>query len=170
MLWTSVRWSCLMCCFSTTIIPHLNVHLFNVFFLCVYFKTRYKESWTKLRDAGYELRLDAIPFQAAKTSGDIFSDVRVILSCAFFCCHLSGQSKWALYYFTSSKNTKSSLRSQRVRWLVWKDYKMTLTLPTQCMPPSYTVMWVQNFFLYIYLNIWISEWRLTDLTHAHFID
>ncbi|GAA6110303.1 nebulin-related-anchoring protein isoform X2 [Tachysurus ichikawai] len=37
-------------------------------------ETRYKESWTKLRDAGYELRLDAIPFQAAKTSGDIFSD------------------------------------------------------------------------------------------------
>ncbi|XP_017338645.1 nebulin-related-anchoring protein isoform X4 [Ictalurus punctatus] len=37
-------------------------------------ETCYKESWTKLRDAGYQLRLDAIPFQAAKSSGDILSD------------------------------------------------------------------------------------------------
>ncbi|XP_053367557.1 nebulin-related-anchoring protein [Clarias gariepinus] len=37
-------------------------------------ETRYKESWTKLRDAGYRLRLDAIPFQAAKSSGEILSD------------------------------------------------------------------------------------------------
>ncbi|KAK3559454.1 hypothetical protein QTP86_013637, partial [Hemibagrus guttatus] len=37
-------------------------------------ETHYKESWTKLRDAGYKLRLDAIPFQAAKTSGEILSD------------------------------------------------------------------------------------------------
>ncbi|XP_028844222.1 nebulin-related-anchoring protein [Denticeps clupeoides] len=35
---------------------------------------RYKESWTKIRDAGYKLRLDAITFQAAKTSGEILSD------------------------------------------------------------------------------------------------
>ncbi|XP_041939746.1 nebulin-related-anchoring protein [Alosa sapidissima] len=36
--------------------------------------TRYKESWTKIRDAGYQLRLDAIPFQAAKASNEILSD------------------------------------------------------------------------------------------------
>ncbi|XP_012670070.2 nebulin-related-anchoring protein [Clupea harengus] len=35
---------------------------------------RYKESWTKIKDAGYHLRLDAISFQAAKSSNDIFSD------------------------------------------------------------------------------------------------
>ncbi|KAM7074176.1 nebulin-related-anchoring protein isoform 10-T10 [Molossus nigricans] len=38
-------------------------------------ETRYKESWSKLRDGGYRLRLDAIPFQAAKASGEIISDV-----------------------------------------------------------------------------------------------
>ncbi|KAF7705378.1 nebulin-related-anchoring protein [Silurus meridionalis] len=37
-------------------------------------ETRYKESWTQLRDAGYKLSLDAIPFQAAKSSGEILSD------------------------------------------------------------------------------------------------
>uniref|UniRef100_A0A3B3SDX1 Nebulin-related anchoring protein n=1 Tax=Paramormyrops kingsleyae TaxID=1676925 RepID=A0A3B3SDX1_9TELE len=37
-------------------------------------ETRYKESWTKLRDTGYKLRLDAIPFQAAKASTDILND------------------------------------------------------------------------------------------------
>ncbi|KAL2078017.1 hypothetical protein ACEWY4_025702 [Coilia grayii] len=36
--------------------------------------TRYKQSWTKIRDAGYQLRLDAIPFQAAKASNEILSD------------------------------------------------------------------------------------------------
>lgn len=35
----------------------------------------YKESWTKLRDGGYKLRLDAIPFQSAKASAEILSDV-----------------------------------------------------------------------------------------------
>ncbi|XP_066548934.1 nebulin-related-anchoring protein [Amia ocellicauda] len=39
-------------------------------------ETCYKQSWTKLRDAGYKLRLDAIPFQAAKASGDIISDYK----------------------------------------------------------------------------------------------
>ncbi|XP_073934371.1 nebulin-related-anchoring protein isoform X5 [Castor canadensis] len=39
-------------------------------------ETRYKESWSKLRDAGYKLRSDAIPFQAAKASGDIISDYK----------------------------------------------------------------------------------------------
>ncbi|XP_034564098.1 nebulin-related-anchoring protein [Notolabrus celidotus] len=34
----------------------------------------YKESWTKVRDGGYKLRLDAIPFQSAKASADILSD------------------------------------------------------------------------------------------------
>uniref|UniRef100_A0A8C7DHB6 Nebulin-related anchoring protein n=1 Tax=Oncorhynchus kisutch TaxID=8019 RepID=A0A8C7DHB6_ONCKI len=37
-------------------------------------ETRYKESWTKIRDGGYKLRLDAIPFQSAKASGNILSD------------------------------------------------------------------------------------------------
>ncbi|KAM9326442.1 nebulin-related-anchoring protein [Gastrophryne carolinensis] len=37
-------------------------------------ETRYKESWTHLRDGGYKLKLDAIPFQAAKASGEIISD------------------------------------------------------------------------------------------------
>ncbi|XP_045425328.1 nebulin-related-anchoring protein isoform X1 [Lemur catta] len=39
-------------------------------------ETRYKESWSKLRDSGYKLRLDAIPFQAAKASGEIISDYK----------------------------------------------------------------------------------------------
>uniref|UniRef100_A0AAR2LMX2 Nebulin-related anchoring protein n=1 Tax=Pygocentrus nattereri TaxID=42514 RepID=A0AAR2LMX2_PYGNA len=39
-------------------------------------ESRYKESWMKLRDGGYKLRLDAIPFQAAKSSAEILSDVR----------------------------------------------------------------------------------------------
>ncbi|KAI7796739.1 nebulin-related-anchoring protein [Triplophysa rosa] len=37
-------------------------------------ESRYKESWTKIKDAGYKLRLDAIPFQAAKSSAEILSD------------------------------------------------------------------------------------------------
>lgn len=37
-------------------------------------ESRYKESWTKLRDGGYKLSLDAIPFQSAKASADILSD------------------------------------------------------------------------------------------------
>ncbi|KAA0725070.1 Nebulin-related-anchoring protein [Triplophysa tibetana] len=39
-------------------------------------ESRYKESWTKMKDAGYKLRLDAIPFQSAKSSADIFSDIK----------------------------------------------------------------------------------------------
>nr|XP_008268750.1 nebulin-related-anchoring protein isoform X2 [Oryctolagus cuniculus] len=39
-------------------------------------ETRYKESWSKLREGGYRLRLDALPFQAAKASGDIISDYK----------------------------------------------------------------------------------------------
>nr|XP_035962111.1 nebulin-related-anchoring protein isoform X8 [Halichoerus grypus] len=39
-------------------------------------ETRYKESWSKLRDGGYKLRLDAIPFQVAKASGEIISDYK----------------------------------------------------------------------------------------------
>uniref|UniRef100_A0A8D0NKE4 Nebulin-related-anchoring protein n=1 Tax=Sus scrofa TaxID=9823 RepID=A0A8D0NKE4_PIG len=39
-------------------------------------ETRYKESWSKLRDGGYKLRLDAIPFQAAKASAEIVSDYK----------------------------------------------------------------------------------------------
>ncbi|XP_061563616.1 nebulin-related-anchoring protein isoform X2 [Cololabis saira] len=37
-------------------------------------ESRYKESWTKIRDGGYKLRLDAIPFQSAKASAQILSD------------------------------------------------------------------------------------------------
>ncbi|XP_069610440.1 nebulin-related-anchoring protein [Ranitomeya imitator] len=37
-------------------------------------ETKYKESWSRLRDGGYKLKLDAIPFQAAKSSGEIISD------------------------------------------------------------------------------------------------
>ncbi|XP_061228717.1 nebulin-related-anchoring protein isoform X3 [Neopsephotus bourkii] len=35
---------------------------------------RYKESWQKMKDGGYQLKLDAIPFRAAKASGEIISD------------------------------------------------------------------------------------------------
>uniref|UniRef100_A0A8B9DTE8 Nebulin related anchoring protein n=1 Tax=Anser cygnoides TaxID=8845 RepID=A0A8B9DTE8_ANSCY len=35
---------------------------------------RYKESWGKMKDGGYQMKLDAIPFQAAKASGEIISD------------------------------------------------------------------------------------------------
>lgn len=37
-------------------------------------ESHYKESWKKIRDGGYKLRLDAIPFQAAKSSAEILSD------------------------------------------------------------------------------------------------
>ncbi|XP_038678189.1 LOW QUALITY PROTEIN: nebulin-related-anchoring protein [Scyliorhinus canicula] len=37
---------------------------------------RYRESWTKLRDGGYKLLLDAIPIQAAKASSEIISDYK----------------------------------------------------------------------------------------------
>ncbi|XP_068439400.1 nebulin-related-anchoring protein [Clinocottus analis] len=37
-------------------------------------ESSYKESWTKIRDGGYKLRLDAIPFQSAKASAEILSD------------------------------------------------------------------------------------------------
>ncbi|XP_028989639.1 nebulin-related-anchoring protein isoform X2 [Betta splendens] len=37
-------------------------------------ESHYKESWTKLRDGGYKLSLDAIPFQSAKASAEILSD------------------------------------------------------------------------------------------------
>lgn len=37
-------------------------------------ETSYKESWKRVRDGGYKLRLDAIPFQSAKASAEILSD------------------------------------------------------------------------------------------------
>uniref|UniRef100_A0A8C4UMZ0 Nebulin related anchoring protein n=1 Tax=Falco tinnunculus TaxID=100819 RepID=A0A8C4UMZ0_FALTI len=40
----------------------------------VSYNIRYKESWGKMKDGGYQLKLDAIPFQAAKASGEIISD------------------------------------------------------------------------------------------------
>ncbi|KAG8430684.1 hypothetical protein GDO86_020135 [Hymenochirus boettgeri] len=39
-------------------------------------ETRYKESWSRMRDGGYKLKLDAIPFQAAKASTEVTSDLR----------------------------------------------------------------------------------------------
>ncbi|XP_044295117.1 nebulin-related-anchoring protein isoform X1 [Varanus komodoensis] len=39
-------------------------------------ETRYKESWNKIRDGGYKLKLDAIPFQSAKASNEIISDYK----------------------------------------------------------------------------------------------
>ncbi|XP_066478351.1 nebulin-related-anchoring protein [Tiliqua scincoides] len=39
-------------------------------------ETRYKESWNKMRDGGYKLKLDAIPFQTAKASNEIISDYK----------------------------------------------------------------------------------------------
>ncbi|XP_042313004.1 nebulin-related-anchoring protein isoform X2 [Sceloporus undulatus] len=39
-------------------------------------ETRYKESWNKMRDGGYKLKLDAIPFQTAKASTEIISDYK----------------------------------------------------------------------------------------------
>ncbi|CAH6940129.1 Nrap [Phodopus roborovskii] len=39
-------------------------------------ETRYKESWSRLRDGGYKLRLDALPFQAAKAASEITSDYK----------------------------------------------------------------------------------------------
>lgn len=37
-------------------------------------ESHYKDSWKKIRDGGYKLRLDAISFQAAKASADILSN------------------------------------------------------------------------------------------------
>ncbi|CAG12601.1 unnamed protein product, partial [Tetraodon nigroviridis] len=37
-------------------------------------ESTYKESWMKIRDGGYKLRLDAIPFQSAKSCSEILSD------------------------------------------------------------------------------------------------
>lgn len=59
----------------------------SLYICCVLFQSCYKESWTKIRDGGYKLRLDAIPFQSAKASAEILSDVSlqlmllIIMSC-----------------------------------------------------------------------------------------
>lgn len=63
----------------------IPLHLYN---RCIYFQSSYKESWTKIRDGGYKLRLDAIPFQSAKASAGILSDVSLdfnpfVVSCRF---------------------------------------------------------------------------------------
>lgn len=55
---------------------------------CLPNQSRYKESWTKSRGGGYKLRLDAIPFQSARASAEILSDVRLY----FICFWLS--NKW----------------------------------------------------------------------------
>lgn len=53
--------------------------MWNWVYTSVHFQTSYKESWKKIRDGGYKLRLDAIPFQSAKASADILSDVSLQL-------------------------------------------------------------------------------------------
>ncbi|XP_045147414.1 nebulin-related-anchoring protein isoform X1 [Echinops telfairi] len=58
---------------QTADLPEVLLAKFNAMNLS---ETRYKESWSKLRDGGYRLRLDAIPFQAAKASGAIISDYK----------------------------------------------------------------------------------------------
>ncbi|KAM4702748.1 nebulin-related-anchoring protein [Rhinophrynus dorsalis] len=56
---------------STTELPELLQAKLNAINIS---ETRYKESWSRLRDGGYKLKLDAIPFQAAKASSEIISD------------------------------------------------------------------------------------------------
>lgn len=55
----------------------------------VHFQSCYKESWTKIRDGGYKLRLDAIPFQSAKASAEILSDVSLQLLLVIISCNLT---------------------------------------------------------------------------------
>lgn len=65
---------------------HIEMRLY---ICCVHFQSGYKESWTKIRDGGYKLRLDAIPFQSAKTSAEILSDVSFPLTLlVFMSCHV----------------------------------------------------------------------------------
>lgn len=61
----------------------------------LHLQSHYKESWTKLRDGGYKLRLDAIPFQSAKASAEILSDVRLQSMITFIVADKFGTS-----YFT----------------------------------------------------------------------
>lgn len=58
------------------------------FFVFTSIQSRYKESWTKVRDGGYKLRLDAIPFQSAKASGEILSDVSASIRISRSVCGL----------------------------------------------------------------------------------
>lgn len=44
--------------------------------MCFLFQIKYKESWHTLRAQGYKLTMQDIPFQAAKSSTGIASDVR----------------------------------------------------------------------------------------------
>lgn len=47
----------------------------------LFFSTQkvYKTSWEQTRASGYDFRIDAIPFQTAKASREIASDVRIAL-------------------------------------------------------------------------------------------
>lgn len=74
-------------CFSAWVFFfHIELRLY---ICCVHFQSGYKESWTKIRDGGYKLRLDAIPFQSAKTSAEILSDVSFPLSLlVIMSCHV----------------------------------------------------------------------------------
>nr|XP_033799617.1 nebulin-related-anchoring protein isoform X1 [Geotrypetes seraphini] len=58
---------------ATTDLPEIlqaKLNASNISEIC------YKESWMKTKDGGYKLRLDAIPFQAAKASSEITSDLK----------------------------------------------------------------------------------------------
>lgn len=52
-------------------------------FLLLLLKKVYKASGDQVRTAGYDLRLDAIPFQTAKASREIASDVSLSLTLSF---------------------------------------------------------------------------------------
>lgn len=43
-------------------------------------QVKYRESWHTLRAQGYKLTMQDIPFQAAKSSTGIASDVKIMLS------------------------------------------------------------------------------------------
>lgn len=43
--------------------------------ICFILQKVYKASGDQVKTAGYDLRIDAIPFQTAKASGEIASDV-----------------------------------------------------------------------------------------------
>lgn len=112
--WSSMLWQKLM---SSS--PH---------FCLVTLQSCYKESWTKLRDGGYKLRLDAIPFQSAKTSAEILSDVRHCSGLAvahnvgmqyIFYSRLLYWETWQLHYSWSKMDLN---RNKTFQWGHKKSY------------------------------------------------